>query len=72
MRTNVLHAPVAADQRTGMDLRKAFRMHRGDAWGDAPWLHLALCHIEQLKARAFTVSGSIAGIARELILTGLA
>ena len=35
-------------------------------------LRLAPCHIEQLKARAFTVSGSLTGVARELILTGLA
>ena len=35
-------------------------------------LRLAPCHIEQLKARAFTVSGTLTGVARELILTGLA
>jgi hypothetical protein len=35
-------------------------------------LRLAPRHIEQLKARAFTVSGSLTGVARELILTGLA
>lgn len=35
-------------------------------------LRLAPCHIEQLKARALTVSGSLTGVARELILTGLA
>jgi hypothetical protein len=27
-------------------------------------LRLAPCHIEQLKARAFTVSGSLTGVAR--------
>ena len=35
-------------------------------------LRLAPCHIEQLKARAFTVSGTLTGVARELILAGLA
>jgi hypothetical protein len=35
-------------------------------------LRLAPCHIDQLKARAFTVSGTLTGVARELILTGLA
>jgi hypothetical protein len=35
-------------------------------------LRLAPCHIQQLKARAFTVSGTLTGVARELILTGLA
>jgi len=35
-------------------------------------LRLAPCHIEQLKARAVAVSGSLTGVARELILTGLA
>jgi hypothetical protein len=35
-------------------------------------LRLARCHIEQLKARAFTVSGTLTGVARELIVTGLA
>jgi len=35
-------------------------------------LRLAPCHVEQLKARAFTVSGTLTGVARELILTGLA
>jgi hypothetical protein len=35
-------------------------------------LRLAPRHIEQLKARAFTVSGTLTGVARQLILTGLA
>jgi len=35
-------------------------------------LRLAPHHIQQLKARAFTVSGTLTGVARELILTGLA
>jgi hypothetical protein len=35
-------------------------------------LRLALRDIEQLEARAFTVSGTATGIARDLILTGLA
>ncbi|MDX2287627.1 MAG: hypothetical protein NW217_02225 [Hyphomicrobiaceae bacterium] len=35
-------------------------------------LRLALRDIEQLQARAFTVSGSVTGVARDLILTGLA
>jgi len=35
-------------------------------------LRLAPCHVEQLKARAFNVSGTLTGVARELILTGLA
>ena len=35
-------------------------------------LRLAPRHIEQLKARACTVSGTLTGVARELILTGLA
>lgn len=35
-------------------------------------LRLALRDIEQLEARAFTVSGTVTGIARDLILTGLA
>ncbi|SRR5581483_3003621 len=35
-------------------------------------LRLAPCHIEQLKARAHTVSGTLTGVARELIMTGLA
>lgn len=35
-------------------------------------LRLAPRHIEQLKARAQTVSGTLTGAARELILTGLA
>lgn len=35
-------------------------------------LRLALREIEQLKARAHTVSGTLTGVARELILTGLA
>jgi hypothetical protein len=35
-------------------------------------LRLAPCHIERLKARAFTVSGTLTGVARELILSGLA
>lgn len=35
-------------------------------------LRLAPRHIEQLKARAHTVSGTLTGVARELILTGLA
>ena len=32
-------------------------------------LRLAPCHIEQLKARAHTVSGTLTGVARDLILT---
>jgi len=45
----------------------------GDAWGATRpiSLRLAPCHIN-LKARAFTVSGTLTGVARELILTGLA
>ena len=35
-------------------------------------LRLAPRHIEALKARAHTVSGTLTGVARELILTGLA
>jgi len=35
-------------------------------------LRLARRDIEQLKARAHTVSGTLTGIARQLILTGLA
>jgi DNA repair ATPase RecN len=35
-------------------------------------LRLAPHHIQQLKTRAFTVSGTLTGVARELILTGLA
>lgn len=35
-------------------------------------LRLAPHHIEQLKARAWTVSGTLTGVARELIVTGLA
>ena len=35
-------------------------------------VRLAPRHIEALKARAHTVSGTLAGVARELILTGLA
>jgi hypothetical protein len=35
-------------------------------------LRLAPSHIEELKARAHTVSGTLTGVARELILTGLA
>ena len=35
-------------------------------------LRLALNHIEQLQARAVIVSGTATGVARELILTGLA
>lgn len=35
-------------------------------------LRLAPRHIDQLKARAFTVSGTLTGVARELILTALA
>lgn len=35
-------------------------------------LRLAPRQIDQLKARAFTVSGTLTGVARELILTGLA
>jgi hypothetical protein len=35
-------------------------------------LRLAPRDIEQLKARAHTVSGTLTGVARELILTGLA
>ena len=35
-------------------------------------LRLAPRHIDQLKARAFTVSGTLTGVARELILTSLA
>ena len=35
-------------------------------------LRLAPCDIEQLKARAHTVSGTLTGVARELILAGLA
>ncbi len=35
-------------------------------------LRLALRDIEQLKARAHTVSGTLTGVARELILDGLA
>lgn len=35
-------------------------------------LRLAPSQIEQLKARAITVSSTLAGVARELILTGLA
>ena len=35
-------------------------------------LRLSLPHIEQLQARAVIVSGTATGIARELILTGLA
>ena len=35
-------------------------------------LRLALAHIEQLQARAVIVSGTATGVARELILTGLA
>lgn len=35
-------------------------------------LRLALRDVEQLQARAFSVSGTITGIARDLILTGLA
>jgi hypothetical protein len=35
-------------------------------------LRLAACDVEQLKARAHRVSGTLTGIARELIVTGLA
>jgi hypothetical protein len=35
-------------------------------------LRLASSHIDQLKAKASTVSGTLTGVARELILTGLA
>ena len=35
-------------------------------------LRLALAHIEQLQARALVVSGTATGVARELILSGLA
>jgi hypothetical protein len=35
-------------------------------------LRLARRDIEQLKARAHTVSGTLTGVARQLILTGLA
>jgi hypothetical protein len=35
-------------------------------------LRLGRREIEQLKARAHTVSGTVTGVARELILTGLA
>jgi hypothetical protein len=35
-------------------------------------LRLAPRHIEALRARAHTVSGTLTGVARELILTGLA
>src|SRR5262245_53401687 len=35
-------------------------------------LRLAPRHIEALKARAHTVSGTLTGVARELILAGLA
>jgi hypothetical protein len=35
-------------------------------------LRLALADIERLQARAHTVSGTLTGIARDLILTGLA
>src|SRR3990172_1471886 len=35
-------------------------------------LRLAPRHIEALKTRAHTVSGTLTGVARELILTGLA
>jgi hypothetical protein len=35
-------------------------------------LRLAPRHIEALKARAHMVSGTLTGVARELILTGLA
>ena len=35
-------------------------------------LRLAPRHVEALKARAQTVSGTLTGVARELILTGLA
>lgn len=35
-------------------------------------LRLAPRHIEALKVRAHTVSGTLTGVARELILTGLA
>lgn len=35
-------------------------------------LRLSLREIEQLKVRAFNVCGTVTGVARELILTGLA
>ena len=35
-------------------------------------LRLALAHIEQLQARAVIISGTATGVARDLILTGLA
>ena len=35
-------------------------------------LRLAACDIEQLQARAHVVSGTVTGIARELIVTALA
>lgn len=49
-------------------------LHNGSHSGATRPVSLRLTHrdIEQLHARAVTVSGTVTGIARELILTGLA
>ncbi len=51
---------------------KSLRNSRAQSRTKPVSLRLALRDIEQLEARAFTVSGSITGVARDLILTGLA
>ena len=51
---------------------KSIRNGRASATTRPVSLRLSLRDIEQLQARAFIVSGTATGIARELILTGLA
>ena len=51
---------------------KSFSNGRAQAATRPVSLRLAVTHIEQLQARALVVSGTATGVARELILTGLA